>query len=738
MKYDTFTHWFMVAVLLLVAGVQTAKAQKQSSMVEGKVKVVLHMAGNQKAEYDVSQLDSINFVEVESSGDNPSTDPSVTGDAIDITNKSATLVGYATSIRESLANDLRVGFIYCLEGTPNKNNGTQVTVNKNDVAEDGCYMATIENLLAGATYYFRSFVYQSGLWFYGKVKSFVTAGIEVNFTTGDATDITCFSAKVFGSVDVESSYSSLTYGICYGTSIEPTINDNTQTTSSNSFSLHLRQLTGGTIYYYRPYVIVDGQAYYGTVRTFRTLDDNVVETGTIDEETLIVTSHLTIGGGAYSSLVLGVCYGTTEIPTINNYIVTSDEVDEENNYTVQLINPGGSTIYYRAYVLIDGVPHYGKVKSNPNPNYGFDQWLYDNFVLPYNVEVNYFNADFNRSQFMACFIKYLFYDVYTKYAGHEFLKKYGPRIFQFIGSSGYNPATGTEVLSTASGGVKITLYNVNEIKPYSEGVSYSGEDIEELNKNYFHTIHHEFYHILHQTKSYPIAFGQITPGSYDPINWQNRDSVWIHQHGYVTNYASSATYEDFVETLSCIITDTDHRWMNRIINAAAMGVRQGDKEDILNLIDSLEINLDNPNGHWNNFTLYNELEYDNWTGDYESTGRYVLDEHRLLANPNTHQYQVVNKEGTAYVDQYKYNTFRKFTSFKNDFLPWVKFSSNENLTGINSLLKKLDIATNWYAEKWGLYAFTLRREVRERQNCINDFLQNEVIIFEPKDTTLPI
>ena len=325
------------------------------------------MAGNQRAEYSTQQLDSITFVDAVSPDVDPSTDPSVTGDAIDISNKSATLVGYATSIRDNLANDLRVGFIYCLEGTPSKNNGTQVDVSPNDVAEDGRYMATIENLLSDATYYFRSFVYQSGLWFYGKVKSFVTAGIDVNFTTGDATDITCFSAKVSGSVDVQSSYSTLEYGICYGIGIEPTMSDKTITASSNSFTFQLRQLMGGTTYYYRPYAIVDGQTYYGTVRTFRTFDDNVVETGDIDEETLIVTSHLTIGGGAYSSLVLGVCYGKTETPTINDKIVTSDEVDEENNYMVTLVSPGYGTIHYRAYILIDGIPHYGAVKNFENP-----------------------------------------------------------------------------------------------------------------------------------------------------------------------------------------------------------------------------------------------------------------------------------------------------------------------------------------------------------------------------------
>ena len=50
MKRNSLT--LLLAAGMLLAGVQTAKAQK----------VVLHMKGNQTAEYDVSQLDSITFV----------------------------------------------------------------------------------------------------------------------------------------------------------------------------------------------------------------------------------------------------------------------------------------------------------------------------------------------------------------------------------------------------------------------------------------------------------------------------------------------------------------------------------------------------------------------------------------------------------------------------------------------------------------------------------------------------
>lgn len=384
--------------------------------------------------------------------------------------------------------------------------------------------------------------------------------------------------------------------------------------------------------------------------------------------------------------------------------------------------------------------------------YEFDQWLYDNFLIPYNVEIQYrFDlsasdlsyqlapADYNRSQLLARLIRYLFFDVYTKYAGEDFMKKYGPRNFLFVGSTGVNPSSGTEILGTASGGVKITLYNVNELKPYSPGVTYSGTDLNNLNHRYFHTMHHEFSHILHQTKSYPVTFGQVTSGSYDPISWQERDSVWTHQHGYTTHYASSATYEDFVETLSGIITDTDHCWMNRIINATSMGVREGDKEDILALIDSLGIDLENPNGHWNNFKLfYNESKYNEQTGEYElvSPTRFVLDEHRLLPNTKLdsvlHAYMVVNKERTDWINQYEYKDSIEFTSFKDEFLPWVEVSTNADLTGINALLKKIDIATKWYTESWGLYIFKLRHEVRERQNNINEFLKNEVTIYDLK------
>ena len=364
----------------------------------------------------------------------------------------------------------------------------------------------------------------------------------------------------------------------------------------------------------------------------------------------------------------------------------------------------------------------------------FDKWLYDNFVVPYNTEIQYkFNmpaskleyllspAEYKKSQLLAHFIKYLFYDVYTKYAGDEFMKKYGPRIFHFIGSSAYSPTTGTEELGYASAGVKITLLKVNETKLWSPTSPYSAQDMDDLNEHQFHTMHHEFSHILHQTKSYPVSFGQVTPGDYDGRDWQKRDSVLSHTLGFVTQYGSSATYEDFVETLSCAITNTDCRWMYAIIDACANGgVKEGDKERVYELIDSLEIEgLDDSNKPWNNFTLKKETSVDNETG--EETTRFVPDFHEL--DSRTHAAEESTKTVT-------YTVEKKFTSFRDYLDNWVQIDTSSETGGMNAILKKFDIATEWYTSQWGLHLFELRREVKQRQRAVNEYVRDNVTIYE--------
>jgi glutaredoxin-related protein len=274
-------------------------------------------------------------------------------------------------------------------------------------------------------------------------------------------------------------------------------------------------------------------------------------------------------------------------------------------------------------------------------------------------------------------------------------------------------------LGYASGGVKITLINVNNLRLWTADNPYTGADVEQLNRDQFHTMHHEFSHILHQTKSYPSAFGLVTAGNYDPRTWGERDSVETNSLGYLTNYGSSATYEDFVETLSCTITDSDYAWMNYIINAC-MNTGIDDKQKVYDLIDSLGIaNLDNPGKPWNNFTVKKESVLNTETNKYEETGRYISSFHE-----NNVKIQNEAKNITA-----RYTNVKSFTSFRDYLDNWVESTGNPN-AGINAILTKIETARKWHQEKWGLELFALRREVRARQDKINDYVKANVTIYD--------
>ena len=352
--------------MLLLVGSASASAQYYSSQYRMVIRTIDGLA----YPFNVERVDSVYFEMVQSEANgNDEDETTVTGGATEITNYTATITSWA-NILDNLSSDIKVGIIYTTEGIPSKSNGTQITVSTSSLGSDAKYTVTLENLSQSTTYYYRSFVYQSGIWFYGDVKEFTTKGLGAELVSGEVSKLTCYSAKVNCSVNIDESiqYSTLTYGICYGTDTVPTVNDskvqaNTKDQDGN-FSCQFRALTGSTTYYYRAYAYVDGYLSYGSIRSFTTKADDVVITGDIDPETFTVKSALKIGGGAYSTLELGVCYGTNKLPTVSDQIVTANEVDDENNFTIVLKDIPFGIFYYRAFVMIDSVAHYGAVKSS--------------------------------------------------------------------------------------------------------------------------------------------------------------------------------------------------------------------------------------------------------------------------------------------------------------------------------------------------------------------------------------
>ena len=210
--------------------------------------------------------------------------------------------------------------------------------------------------------------------------------------------------------------------------------------------------------------------------------------------------------------------------------------------------------------------------STPELN-TFDEWLRRNYVAPYNMRVYYrlrdvetdFNynvipAEIQKAKQMAWLLKYLWLDAYAEVAadGIHFIRANVPRILHFVGSAEWDESTIR--LGTAEGGLKITITQVNDLIPK-----------EITNQYFFNTIHHEFAHILHQTKDYPREFQAISVGNYMPAQWYNRKEEEAATFGFVSSYAGSQPDEDFVETLSRYITWTTAEWNDKLSQAGSEG-----------------------------------------------------------------------------------------------------------------------------------------------------------------------
>ena len=207
----------------------------------------------------------------------------------------------------------------------------------------------------------------------------------------------------------------------------------------------------------------------------------------------------------------------------------------------------------------------------------FDKWLLENYTFPYNVEMKYkmediesdmkyhlVPADSAKTAKLSIIMKYLWFDAYNEVIGPDFIKENMPRTIHFIGSPAYN-SEGTMVLGTAEGGLKITLYMVNSLDDKTL------KDYDTMNKYYFHTLHHEFTHILNQKIPYDQSFKLITESGYVSGDWYTIPDQTAHQAGFVTPYAMVEPLEDFAEMLSSYVTMSQSEWNAILADAGTTG-----------------------------------------------------------------------------------------------------------------------------------------------------------------------
>lgn len=200
----------------------------------------------------------------------------------------------------------------------------------------------------------------------------------------------------------------------------------------------------------------------------------------------------------------------------------------------------------------------------------FDRWLKPNYLISYNIDFKYrfedvlgdmdYNltpADYNQAIKLAKLTQHLTLQVYDEVTGGKrFIRQNFPKIIHIVGSPAYNENDNI-VLGVAEGGKMMTLYNVNIIDNLL-----ATKNLPQLNELFFKTMHHEFGHILHQTRPYTTDFNAITPSLYvgDACFTTYRSDEQARQVGFITPYSSKTPDEDFVEHLSLYVTSTAQQW----------------------------------------------------------------------------------------------------------------------------------------------------------------------------------
>ena len=353
------------------------------------------------------------------------------------------------------------------------------------------------------------------------------------------------------------------------------------------------------------------------------------------------------------------------------------------------------------------------VSDEPDPNsftYKFDKWLNVNFRDIYNVDFKYLMEDveadmeynlvpatYENARDLALLTKYLWYDSYKELAGEDFIKSYGPRILHLVGSPAYNPNSGTETLGLAEGGLKVTLFKVNEMDL---------EDINMLNEYYFRTMHHEFGHILHQTKSYPTDFNLLSTGRYDDSSWQSKQPGYVASLGFITPYASSQAREDFAETIANYLTRTPEQ-MELILWMSKQGWTNGS--------DNEDVDLDDEDTDYYCYYFYDD------PSDLDSKHYFFYSEEKTFGNC---QMGMVGLNGEYLTSVEEVEAYLEKLRETREIFP---VEDKDKVNGYEVIMQKQSIARNWFTDQWKISFDDLRNIVQRRQKDFDIIaLRNEV------------
>lgn len=194
----------------------------------------------------------------------------------------------------------------------------------------------------------------------------------------------------------------------------------------------------------------------------------------------------------------------------------------------------------------------------------FDHWLLDNYVYPYNIQVKYLLDDneisvdydlvpakYEQSVALTKIVKHVWLEAYDELWGIDMTRTYVPKLLHYIGNVAYTESG--MILGQAEGGMKVTLFRLNEI-------DLDNINVAALNELYFKTMHHEFAHILNQKKAYDPAYDRISESDYVGSSWYQTPENVALSKGFISSYSMDRATEDFAEIVAVYVTNDADTW----------------------------------------------------------------------------------------------------------------------------------------------------------------------------------
>ncbi len=209
-----------------------------------------------------------------------------------------------------------------------------------------------------------AFLFAASIIFVSCTKETAEVRLDPTLSTSKTFGLTSTSATVVGFVIAEGD-GFTEKGVCYSESAAPTINDNKviyeSETSTATYNVVINGLEFATTYYAKSYAIGENAIVYGEEVSFTTLPNvPFLSTTAITD---ITGNSASTGGNVTASngadiTVRGVCYGTTEAPTVDDNKTSDGEGLGEFISSLTALS-GNTTYYVRSYAVNSAGTGYG-------------------------------------------------------------------------------------------------------------------------------------------------------------------------------------------------------------------------------------------------------------------------------------------------------------------------------------------------------------------------------------------